>query len=287
MALSGDQKISEILRAVHQSAERMGSCDPLWLKNNTAPIFRSTGSNSSGPEILLLHGLLGALSNWDSLFPLLAKYSKPVALEFPILSAHRSEVRVKPLVAYTEYFIRQQQIQPVSVCGNSLGGHVALRLCLASPELVDCLILSGTSGLYEHSVDSLPVRPDAKFIREHMKRVFYHDRYITDAAVNEIRDLLQSRTNTLNLIHAARSAKKDNLLNELKDISVPTLLLWGEDDQVTTMGVAETFHKNIPGSKLVTIKNCGHAPMIEHPEWFADQVQKFLREHSRAFRRTI
>ena len=45
-------------------------------------------------------------------------------------------------------------------------------------------------------------------------------------------------------------------------------LLWGEDDEVTTMTVAREFERLIPNAKLVTIKNCGHAPMIEYPEWF-------------------
>jgi pimeloyl-ACP methyl ester carboxylesterase len=229
--------------------------------------------------------LLGALSNWESTFPLLEEFSHPIALHFPILTAHRSEVKVKALAAFTEYFIRKRKLEPVTLCGNSLGGHVAMRLCLASPELVDCLILSGTSGLYEHSVDALPVRPNRKYIKDHMARVFYQEQFITEERVTEIMDLISSRMNTLNLIHAARSAKRDNLLEYLKLIKVPTLLLWGEDDEVTTMDVAKMFHKNIPNSELRTIKNCGHAPMIEYPEWFAEQIQGFLNEHSKKFQK--
>jgi 2-hydroxy-6-oxonona-2,4-dienedioate hydrolase len=275
-----------ILETLKLTASRHGSCDPLWLKNNEIPKFNTVEHGAAGPEVILLHGLLGALSNWESLEPLMAKYAKAIALQFPILTGHRSEVRVKALSVYTEFLIRQRALAPVALCGNSLGGHVALRLCLASPELVDCLILSGTSGLYEHSVDSLPIRPDKKFVREHMSRVFYNQQFVTDKAVDEIAGILVSRTNTLNLIHAARSAKKDNLLKLLPQIKVPTLLLWGENDTVTTMDVAETFHKHIPNSKLVTIKNCGHAPMIEYPEWFSNEVEKFLREHSRHFKKS-
>jgi pimeloyl-ACP methyl ester carboxylesterase len=47
------------------------------------------------------------------------------------------------------------------------------------------------------------------------------------------------------------------------------------------MEVAEMFHQLIPNSQLVTIKKCGHAPMIEHPEWFSEQVKTFLKKHSR------
>lgn len=272
--------IKGFLKELKATASRLGFSDPQWLKDE-GPEFKTVEPGGQGPDLLLLHGLFGALSNWEGTLPLFSNYSKPIALQLPILTAHRTDVKIKSLALYTEAFIRSRNIEPVAICGNSLGGHVALRLCLARPELVDCLILTGTSGLYEHSVDSLPVRPDERFVREHMKRVFFHDRFITEEAIAEIADILKSRANTLNLIHAARSAKKDNLYDLLPQIKCPTLLLWGEDDQVTTMDVAETFKERIPNSKLVTIKGCGHAPMIEHSEWFANEVKAFLEEHSR------
>lgn len=286
---------SSIFPFIRKSAEKLGSCDPQWLKVGQRPdiqVSRPVPSSTSleeearKPEMILMHGLFGALSNWDSTIPLFEKFSKPIALEFPITTAHRSEVKVKALSIMTEFYIRENSFEPVTLCGNSLGGHVALRLCLARPELVDCLILSGTSGLYEHSVDALPVRPDRKFVRDHMHRVFRNPGFVTDEAVEEIYKILTSRASTLNLIHAARSAKKDNLEKLLGLINVPTLLLWGEDDEVTTMGVAEAFNRLIPNSELVTIKNCGHAPMIEHPEWFSENVERFMKKHSRFYKST-
>lgn len=273
-----------IFNLVKNSLPKLGSSDPLWLKNEQEPVFSTVELGTKGPEIVLLHGLFGALSNWDDTQPLMAKYARPIALSFPLLTGHRSEVKVKSLALFTEYFVRNRNLGPAALCGNSLGGHVALRLYFAAPELVDCLILSGTSGLYEHSVDSLPVRPDHKFVKEHMSRVFYNQDFVTDEAVNEVTAILENRMNVLNLIHAARSAKKDNLKDVLGQVKVPTLLIWGEDDMVTTMGVAESFNRLIPNSELVTFKKCGHAPMIEHPEMFATEVERFLRKHSRYFR---
>lgn len=271
---------SEIFSHVQRSAAKMGSCDPVWLVKRTEPTFTVQRAGNSGPPMVLLHGLFGALSNWNDVTPLFAKYCRTYALEFPIISGHRSEVKIKALAAYTEYFIRKEGLGKVILCGNSLGGHVAMRLYLACPELVDSIVLSGSSGLYEHSVDALPIRPDARFVREHMSRVFYHQRFITDAAVNEIADIIKHKSHVLNLIHCARSAKKDNLHDVLPTIAAPTLLLWGLQDKVTTMDVAETFNKQIPNSELKTIDGCGHAPMIEHPQWFADEVEKFLRAKS-------
>ncbi len=272
-----------IFDLVDASARRNGSCEPKWLVKRRVPKFNVSQAGDAGPEVILLHGLLGAVSNWESTVPLLAKFAKPINFGFPLLTGHRSEVKIKALAAYTEYYIRQQNIEPVILCGNSLGGHVAMRLCLAAPELVDCLVLSATSGLYEHTVDTLPVRIGEPFVREHMENVFFNKEHVTDEAIAEIVGILSNRMNMLNLIHAARSAKKDNLKERLGEIQVPTLLLWGEDDNVTTMDVAHQFNDLIPNSKLVTVKNCGHAPMIEYPEWFAGEVKKFLEEHSSTY----
>ena len=273
-----------IFAELRETAERLGQCDPHWLKRERELEFQVAEAGTDGPEMVLLHGLLGQMSNWETITPLFGKFCRPMALQFPLLTGHRTEVKVNALSVYTEYFIRKKNIAPVTLCGNSLGGHVALRLCLARPELVDCLVLSGASGLYEHSVDALPVRPDRKYIDTHMRRVFWDPKFTTPEAIEDIYSILSGRMRVLNLIHCARSAKKDNLLNELGRIEVPTLLLWGENDLVTTMDVAETFHKHIPNSKLVTGPNCGHAPMIEHPEWIANEVDKFLKEHSRYYR---
>lgn len=270
-----------VLDRVRQSVKQMDVKMPRWLDKGTIPEFETVEQGDDGPVIIMLHGLFGALSNWDSVFPLFANFSRCIALQLPILTGKSSEVHVKALAAYTECFIRTRGFnEPVILCGNSLGGHVALRLALAAPELIDTLILSGSSGLYEHTVDTLPIRPKSDFIREHMGRVFFSEAFITVEAINEILEILSHRSNHLNLIHAARSAKKDNLQKLLPNVQHPTLLLWGEDDEVTTMDVAGIFSEQIPNSTLSSIAQCGHAPMIEHPKWFAEQVEGFIKAKS-------
>jgi pimeloyl-ACP methyl ester carboxylesterase len=276
--LSSTSVNAELMREAQQVAARLGGCDPSWLLDGFEPRFETVEGAANGPHMILLHGLFGALSNWDSTFPLFERFTHPIALHFPLLTGHRSEIKVKALALYTWYFIKSRGLGPVVLCGNSMGGHVALRLALAAPDVVDSLILSGSSGLYEHSVDALPVRPNAEFVRDHMRRVFFNEQFVTDKAVNEIATILKDRKNVLSMINAARSAKKDYLHDLLPEVKTAALLLWGEDDQVTTMDVARTFEQQMPNAKLVTIARCGHAPMMEHPEWFAAQVQQFLQQ---------
>lgn len=277
--------MTSLIDTLRRSAETLGECNPKWLGEGEFPQFEvEERGDRAQPEIVLLHGLLGAVSNWDLVFPFFSQFSHARALKLPILTAHSSEIGVKPLALYTEAFLRSSGEGRRILCGNSLGGHVALRLYLASPELVDCLILSGSSGLYEHTVDALPVRPSRSFIKEHMQDVFSNQSFVTDEAVDEIAGILRGRRNMLNLIQSAKSAKRDNLEAFLPQVKVPTLLLWGEDDKVTSIEVAEQFHRLIPNSTLISIPHCGHAPMIEHPEWFAEQVGRFVKEQSSLYR---
>ena len=276
-ASESDKQILEILRA---SADRVG-CEPLWLKANKLPQVQITESTSSnGPVVLLLHGLFGAVSNWDGVFNRFAAFCRPIAVKFPLLTGHKTEIGIKSLALLTEAFIRSRGYENVLICGNSLGGHVGLRLTLASPQLVKGLVLAGTSGLYEHTVDSLPLRPDHRFVREHMSKVFFNQALVTEDAIMEVAEILKTRKHVLNLVQAAKSAKKDNLQKLLPIVNQKTLLLWGEEDTVTTMEVAHQFKDLMPNSRLVTMKGCGHAPMIEHPEWFSAQVESFFREQN-------
>ena len=272
-----DSKQADLFGKAKPIAHKLG-VEPSWFHKKQEPTFTADWGKEGHEPMLLLHGLFGAMSNWDDVFPLFEQYTRPIALQLPILSGHRTEVKVKALALYAWYFLMKEQFEPLVVCGNSLGGHVALRLCLAAPERVKCLILTGTSGLYEHAVDTLPIRPQHDFIKDQMERVFVNPKFINEQAIEEMCDIVRDRNNVLNIIHAARSAKRDNLYDLLPEIKVPTLLLWGEDDQVTPMDVAETFNQRMPNSKLVTIKQCGHAPMIEHPQWFAKEVKTFLEE---------
>ncbi len=266
----------EIFNNIEDSLKRMGEKSPNWVKTRTEPAIHVTQTGVSGPNILLLHGLFGAVSNWDNILPSMSQYAKLLAFKFPILTGTKLEVRVKALAALTEYYIRKNDLAPMIICGNSLGGHVALRVALSSPGLVSKIILSGSSGLYEHTVDSLPVRPDSSFVREHMDRVFYNKEFITEEGIKEIADILNNKTARVNLIHSAKSAKRDNLSKLLPQLKAETLLLWGEEDRITDMKVGKSFNDLIPNSKLESCAECGHAPMIEKPDWFSERVKEFV-----------
>lgn len=267
-----DPRLQESLRA---GAARQG-CEPLWLKQGELPVFQTQDLGESGPRIVLLHGLFGAMSNWEQALPALATFSRVSALHLPLLDGDRSEITVQALAVYVEGFLRSRGADGAVLCGNSMGGHIALRVALHAPSLVKGLVLTGSSGLYEHEPSQMPLRPDEGFVREQMHRVFFSERWVTEEAIEEIAAIFRERRYFLSLIQAARSARRDNLQHVLPRIKAPTLLLWGEEDQITPLEVARTFEGLMPNAELVTVARCGHAPMIEAAEWFAAEVERFV-----------
>jgi len=85
---------------------------------------------------------------------------------------------------------------------------------------------------------------------------------------------------TLKVISLARSAIRNNLGEELRNIHLPTLLIWGNNDSITPPFVGREFNKLIPNSELHFIDHCGHAPMMEVPAEFNVILAKFLEKNA-------
>lgn len=233
----------------------------------------------AGEPVLLLHGLMGEMDHWASTLEALGPFRRPLALELPIFDPELTDVSVPALAAYVRRFMEAVELPSAIVCGNSLGGHVALELALACPGWVQGLILTGSSGLFERSfTNRVPHHPTGAYVRERMEEIFYDPTLVTPEWVESIRRIVTTRRTALRVLRVARAAKRYNLEQRLGQLSVPTLLVWGKDDRITPTDVAERFHARIRGSQLVYLPNCGHAPMLERPEAFNAVVGDWLVE---------
>ncbi|MBD3173762.1 MAG: alpha/beta fold hydrolase [Armatimonadia bacterium] len=237
----------------------------------------------SGTPVLFLHGIFGSPENWgETAEQLVGKY-RMIRLEFPIFSTAPRKCNVNTLTTYVEQFLQESDMEPPVVVGNSLGGHVALDLALRRPDLVRALTLTGSSGLFERGFEKgVPRHPDRDWIADRLGHsIFYDPGKLTDEMVDEAMDVLESRENRLRLIRIAASAKRSNLAEELHQVSVPTLLVWGRQDRVTPLEVAEQFEDSIPRARLVLVDECGHAPMLEQPRAFTMALEEFLGDLER------
>jgi pimeloyl-ACP methyl ester carboxylesterase len=172
--------------------------------------------------------------------------------------------------------MRNNRVDQGVLMGNSLGGHIAVLLAVKKPEKAIGLVLTGSSGLFEREIGRFQgARPTDEWIYEKCCEVFFDSRHVTTEIVEMVTDIIFDRSKLRKLIQLAKSAKRDNIAETLEQITCPTLLIWGKQDELTPPEVALEFLDRIPNSELVWLNNCGHAPMMEHPEEFGLAVSRW------------
>ena len=232
-----------------------------------------------GEVILLLHGLFGALSNWDAV---VRKFSRDYRVMIPLLPVYDrsfSKGGVINLTHFLEGFVEDVGIDNLVIMGNSLGGHIALLYTINNQEKVNRLVLTGSSGLFENSMGgSFPKRGSYEYIKERVEYTFYDPKTISKDYIDEVFETTTSIPKCMAIVGIAKSAQRNNLANELHKVKVPTLLVWGLNDTITPPLVAHDFNRLIVNSKLRFIDKCCHAPMMEQPDKFNAILEEFLKE---------
>jgi len=232
-----------------------------------------------GEVLMLLHGLFGAMSNFEPLIEHFKHTHKVVVPMLPLLELDLLHTSVGGLKKFVSKFVDHRGYDNIHLMGNSLGGHVALVYALNKPEKIRSLILTGSSGLFENGMgDSYPKRGDKEYIRNKTSLTFYDPALATDELVDEVFEITNNRLKVIKIIALAKSAIRNNLGEELNQIKIPTCLIWGNNDTITPPFVGEEFHKLMPNSELHFIDKCGHAPMMEVPETFNQILEVFLKK---------
>ncbi|WP_462248909.1 alpha/beta fold hydrolase [Ferruginibacter sp.] len=233
----------------------------------------------AGEPLLLLHGLFGALSNFQDLIEHFKKTNKVVVPLLPLLELDLLHTSVGGLQKFVQRFIEHRNYNNIHLLGNSLGGHVGLVYVLKHPERIKSLILTGSSGLFENGMgDSYPKRGDKEYIRKKTQLTFYNPDLATEELVNEVFEITNNRLKVIKIIALAKSAIRNNLGEELSQIKQPTCLIWGNNDTITPPFVGKEFNRLIPNSELHFVDKCGHAPMMEVPEDFNKILDGFLNK---------
>jgi 2-hydroxy-6-oxonona-2,4-dienedioate hydrolase len=234
-----------------------------------------------GEPLLMLHGLFGALSNFEGLINYFVKHNKVIVPMLPLFELDLLHSTVGGLEKYLYKFIEYRDYRNINLLGNSLGGHVALLHVLKHPERIKSLILTGSSGLFENGMgDTYPKRGDYEYIKKKTALTFYDPEVATKELVDEVYEIVNNRIKAIKIISLAKSAIRNNLGEELNQIKQPTLLVWGNNDTITPPFVAREFNRLIPNSELHFIDKCGHAPMMEVPDEFNRILHIFLQKQN-------
>jgi len=237
--------------------------------------------SGKGTPLIILHGLMGNLSNFDEVFDHFSNLGFHVIMpELPLYTLPIIKTNVKNLSKFIKNFVKFKGMDKYILMGNSLGGHIALYHAKLNPENVIGMILTGSSGLYENSMgESYPKRGDYEYIKKKTQDVFYDPNMATKEVVDDVFETLNNRNRLIRTLAIAKSAIRHNMSKDLPTMNQPTCLIWGKNDTVTPPDVAEEFHKLLPNSELFWLDKCGHAPMMERPKEFNVLLEEWLKKY--------
>jgi pimeloyl-ACP methyl ester carboxylesterase len=224
-------------------------------------------ARGAGEPLVLVHGLGASWRWWERNIGPLAERYRVYALDLGRRERWlRGGGRVRPAEAAEALagWMEQTGIEKAHIVGHSLGGHMAIRLAAARPEMVDRLVLVDAAGLlYGANLWALTARaigPAPERTREFRRRV------LVDSL----------RTNPVVVLQTARDMVRDNVAAVLDRVAAPTLIIWGGRDKVVPVANAYALREGIPHARLLVIPHAGHNPMYYHAGTFNRVALEFL-----------
>ena len=248
------------------------------------------------PVIVLLHGSNSSLHTWDPWTAILTKSYRVIRFDqagHGLTGAHpKRDYSAAAFVAAVERVTQKLGVKRFTLGGNSMGGGIALTYAIAHPEKLSGLILVDASGAPDATPRSLPIgfriaqtpglRNIALYItpRSFLEKSLYQSTsvhsIITPAMIDRYWELLRYPGNRQATIDRFSTKRVPIDPAAIRGVTVPTLIIWGEEDKLIPFSAGQWFAQNIKGSTLVSYKRVGHAPMEEAAQRSASDVISWL-----------
>jgi pimeloyl-ACP methyl ester carboxylesterase len=255
----------------------------------------------TGAPLVLLHGFSSSTYTWKDVFEPLAKSYRVIAVDlkgFGFSGKPDGDYSRRAQAILVAHLLDHLKIEKVWLAGNSMGGDVSLNLAVQNPQRVAGLILIDSGGVSVSGANSLTpgyvripfVGPvlialaltSDRLVRLGLEKSFYDDAKITDERVASYYRPLKTRGGQLAALRARIQAGEFPIEPDLNKIIVPTLIVWGAEDELIPLEAGRKMNSLIKGSKLVILERCGHVPQEELPERVFDEMTKFIEGSSQA-----
>jgi len=257
--------------------------------------YREEGVATDTLPLILLHGMSSSLNTWDSVVISLKAHKRVISLDLPgfALTGPSPEMAYNfPFYSkFIDSFATRLKIKRFILAGNSLGGAISWNYALHNPSRLAKMILidaagypkKGESGSLGFKLASTPVinnlllyaTPKA-LVRKSLETVYYDPARVTDEQVERFHDVAIREGNREAALMIFKGSFKGNP-ESIKEVKTPTLILWGDKDNLIGVNNVDNFLKDIKGSKAEIYKNVGHVPMEEVPGKVAASILKFVQ----------
>ena len=248
--------------------------------------------HGTGTPLVLVHGMFGDWRDWAPVLEPLAAHFRVIAIDLPGFGDSQrlaGECTLENFAAALEQFFAALDLDGMVLVGNSFGGMVSTCYAERHPQRVQGLALVSSAGMKEYSAE------EQALVREHfslrnlqgLRPEFIEPLFAVNFAQRtpQRECYLEGQRGNLRradyteyarvLTESAQLAFAVPVVPLLEKIRVPILLVWGEQDQVFPLALAQAALPSLPQARLVRIAGASHMPQMDQPEIFVRVVQEF------------
>lgn len=247
----------------------------------------SYGVTGDGPAMVILHSLLTDRKAFDPVIPDLP--GRIVTLDLPGFGT--SDHALPTIEAFADLMAAAvdeicAEDDPPTVVGNGLGSFVSLAMAIGHPEVVGRLVLVGTGATFPEEArpafgnmaDLVASEGMTAVTPVALRRIYTGDYLAGHPDEAEERASVLANTDPEAFITACRALQHLDLTEGVGEITVPTLIVVGEDDQATPPEMAAGLHELLADSRKIVLPGVAHAPQLQDPAGFIKAIEPFLEE---------
>ncbi len=227
--------------------------------------------------VLFIHGAGGGEYTWSYQKGFFEKQFNPIIIELPGhgKSGGDGEQEIGKYAEHVHAFLKVMGLSKVTLVGHSMGGAIVQTLALTHPEVINKIVLVGTGArlkVFPMILDG--IQNNFKETARKITQFAYSRKVSSDLIERGISDLMQCRPEVLYGDFLA--CDRFDIMNEVDKIDLPTLILCGDEDELTPVKYSEFLHRRIKHSKIEILSNAGHMVMMESPQAFNEKIKEFI-----------
>lgn len=285
----------DIPRAVLEAKYGKPPSEFVMLPDGARAHIRDRGPRNA-PALVLIHGSNASLFTWEPWAKRLQNQFRVVTMDMPghglTGAVPNKDYSQEGMVKFTLEVVNRLDLQRFAIGGNSMGGAIAARFAEEHPDRVSHLILVDSGGLPAREGVRIPLAfrlakvpfinrlllhiTPRSLVVEGLNDAIARKKIITHRMVDMYWDFARMAGTREATLSRFRLPPDDAVRDHIHDIKAPTLILWGKDDSLVPVKIAQAFGAAIPGSKVIVYPHTGHLPQEEAAEKSSEDVRAFL-----------